>query len=147
VRFLAKGGHVDENEPVVVGEQGPETFVPDVPGTVVPSFHIPQPGQAAKTGRNVDRWPKVPASEYPGRFGGLEREILWQTRQAQNPFPTLMNMIDSGGVRLNQANWNRMLNDPALIALGRSRIEDRRNEDVARDPVTGIPIPPAFLGR
>ena len=52
--------------------------------------------------------------------------MLRQTRAAQDPAPGLMEMIDSGRLRLNAANWNKMLNDPSLIALGRSRIEDRR---------------------
>jgi hypothetical protein len=42
-RGLAKGGHVDDDETVVVGEEGPEVFVPDRPGTVVP--HMPQPAR------------------------------------------------------------------------------------------------------
>ena len=116
IRALAKGGHVAKDEPVVVGEEGPETFVPDQPGTVVP--HMPQPGK----GKNVDRWPKLPASEYPGRYGGVERESEWQTRQAQNPMPSLIDLVDSGRLPLNAANWHAMLNDPALIALGRSRM-------------------------
>lgn len=120
LRGLAKGGHVAKDEKVVVGEEGPETFVPDQPGTVFP--HMPQPGK----GKNVDRWPKGPASEYPGRYGGVEREIEWQTRQAQNPNPGLIDMINSGRLPLNEANWRAMLNDPSLIALGRSRMEDNR---------------------
>jgi hypothetical protein len=120
---LAKGGHVAKDEPVVVGEEGPEYFVPDQPGTVVP--HMPQPGKTGKS-ENIDRWPRLPAPNYPGRYGGVEREMLRQTRVAQDPKPSLMEMIDSGRVRLDQANWDRMLNDPDLIALGRSRMDDRR---------------------
>jgi len=119
-RFLAKGGHVAKDEPVVVGEEGPETFVPDQPGTVFP--HQPQPGK----GTNVDRWPKIPAPEYPGRYGGVEREMNRQTRAAQNPLLSLIDLIDSERLPLNAANWHAMLNDPALIALGRSRMDDRR---------------------
>jgi hypothetical protein len=117
---LAKGGHVAKDETVVVGEQGPEYFVPDEPGTVYP--HIPQSGKPG----NIDRWPKVPSSQYPGRYGGVEREMRRQTALAQDPQPTLMNMVDSGQLRLNEANWHSMLNDPYLTALGQSRIEDRR---------------------
>lgn len=36
-RGLAEGGHVAADEEVVVGEKGPEKFVPDVPGTIVPN--------------------------------------------------------------------------------------------------------------
>ena len=119
MRGLAKGGHVDKDEPVVVGEEGPEYFMPDRPGTVFP--HMPQPGK----GKNVDRWPKVPAPEYPGRYGGVEREYERQTREAQNPVPSLMDLVNSGRLRLTP-NWRAMLNDPSLIALGRSRMDDRR---------------------
>jgi len=123
LRGLAKGGHVDKDETVVVGEEGPETFVPDQPGTVVP--HMPQPGKSGKSG-NIDRWPKIPAPNFPGRYGGVEREMLRQTREAQNPVPSLIDMVDSERLPLNAANWHAMLNDPSLIALGRSRFEDRR---------------------
>jgi hypothetical protein len=119
-RGLAKGGHVAKDEPVVVGEEGPETFVPDQPGTVWP--HIPQSGKPG----NIDRWPRLPNVEQPGLYGGVEREIRRQTRAAQDPSPSLMDMIDSGRLPLNEANWRRMISDPDLIALGRSRMEDRR---------------------
>jgi hypothetical protein len=114
-RFLAKGGHVAKDEPVVVGEEGPETFVPDQPGTVVP--HMPPGG-----GDDFGRWPKVPTPDYPGRYAGVGREMKRQMREAQNPAPTLMDMIDSGRLRLNAANWHAMMNDPDLIALGQSRM-------------------------
>jgi hypothetical protein len=119
-RGLAKGGHVAKHEPVVVGEEGPEYFVPDQPGIVVP--HMPQPGGPG----NIDRWPRIPSVEHPGLYGGVEREIRRQTRAAQDVIPGLIDLIDSGWLRLNEANWNRMINDPELIELGRSRIEDRR---------------------
>ena len=136
-RALAKGGHVDEDEPVVVGEEGPEFFIPDQPGTVVP--HMPQPGKGGK----IDRWPKIPAPEYPGRFGGVEREMLRQTRNAQDPAPGLMEMIDSGRLRLNAANWKRMISDPDLIALGRSRMDDRRDGiDPGAEQFAAAPEPP-----
>ena len=65
MRGLAKGGHVDEDEPVVVGEEGPEYFVPDRPGTVVP--HMPQPGKG-ETCR--------PLAQAAGP--GLSRPIWWR---------------------------------------------------------------------
>jgi hypothetical protein len=33
---MAQGGYPQAGEPVIVGERGPEVFVPDVPGTIVP---------------------------------------------------------------------------------------------------------------
>src|SRR5262249_8513161 len=43
---------------------------------------------------------------------------------------------DLGGLRLNE-NWGKMIGDPALQALGRSRIEDRRqdNQGVGGQPI------------
>jgi hypothetical protein len=140
-RFLAKGGHVAKDEPVVVGEEGPETFVPDTAGTVVP--HQPQPGKTGKSD-NIDRWPKIPAPQFPGRYGGVEREMLRQTREAQNPVPTLIDLVDSGRLPLNAAHWRAMMNDPSLIALGQSRIEDRTQGNApepAPMPLEGPPDP------
>jgi hypothetical protein len=123
MRGLAKGGHVAKDEKVVVGEEGPEYFMPDQPGTVFP--HMPQAQR--EPSKNIDRWPKGPAVDYPGRYGGVEREMLRQTRAAQDIRPSLIDLIDSGRLPLNAANWHAMLNDPALIALGRSRMDDRRD--------------------
>jgi hypothetical protein len=43
---MGDGGRPYANEPVIVGEQGPEVFVPDQPGTVVP-FGMPVFGDMA----------------------------------------------------------------------------------------------------
>ena len=40
--------------------------------------------------------------------------------------PSLIDLVDSGRLPLNAANWDRLINNPDLIALGRSRFEDRR---------------------
>ena len=93
--------------------------MPDTPGTVVPSY-LPAGG-----GGNFGGWPKLPTPDYPGRYAGVGREIKRQTQEAQNPAQSLIDLVDSGRLRL--PNWDRMINDPSLIALGRSRIEDRRN--------------------
>jgi hypothetical protein len=141
VEARAEGGPVDKGRPYVVGEEGPEYFVPDEPGTILP--HMPQPGRGDP---NIGRWPKVTAPDYPGRYRGLEGGIKQATRNAQDPAPGLMEMIDSERMRLNQANWRRMLSDPRLIALGRSQMEDRRDQPPAgrlpTDPPWGyIPDP------
>jgi hypothetical protein len=36
MRAMAQGGYPYAGEPVLVGEQGPEVFIPDVPGTIIP---------------------------------------------------------------------------------------------------------------
>jgi hypothetical protein len=78
---------------------------------------MPQPG---KGDPNIGRWPKVPAPDYPGRYRVWKAQSNSGQRAAQNAEPTLMDLIDSGRLRLNAANWQRMLSDPALIALGQS---------------------------
>jgi len=83
---------------------------------VVP--HMPQSGG----GGDFGRWPKLPTPDYPGRYAGVGREMKRQMREAQNPMPSLMDLIDSGRLPLNAANWHAMMNDPSLIALGRSRM-------------------------
>ena len=35
--FLAKGGEVDESKPIIVGEEGPELFVPSSNGNIIPN--------------------------------------------------------------------------------------------------------------
>ena len=48
IPFLAKGGPAKRNQPYIVGEQGPELFMPNVSGTVVPNDQLSMgtaPGQ------------------------------------------------------------------------------------------------------
>lgn len=42
MRGFAEGGRPEPGAPAMVGEQGPEVFVPDEPGTVIPNHAIPQ---------------------------------------------------------------------------------------------------------
>lgn len=51
--FRAEGGPVDSRQPYVVGERGPELFVPDVAGTVIPNHKLAAAGSAG--GRGVTR--------------------------------------------------------------------------------------------
>jgi hypothetical protein len=44
---LAGGGRVPAGAPVLLGERGPEVFVPSTPGTVVPQFASPDFGAVA----------------------------------------------------------------------------------------------------
>jgi len=44
---MAEGGRAQAGEPVLVGERGPEVFVPSVPGTVVPQYAEPDFGAVA----------------------------------------------------------------------------------------------------
>lgn len=49
--FLASGGPADANTPYIVGEQGPELFVPNASGTVVPNNQL---GSAAHVTYNIN---------------------------------------------------------------------------------------------
>jgi hypothetical protein len=49
-----------------------------------------------------------------------------------------MDMIDSGRLPLNEANWHRMISDPDLIALGRSRMADRRDGSDMPEPEPNV---------
>jgi hypothetical protein len=44
--FLAKGGPAKAGSPYIVGEQGPELFVPGSSGTVIPNDRMGQMGSA-----------------------------------------------------------------------------------------------------
>jgi hypothetical protein len=128
IEARAEGGPTKKGKPYLVGEEGAETFVPDEPGTIVP--YAPR-----ATGKeNFGKWPRVPSPDHPGQYICLGGAIQNATRAAQNPLPSLMDLIDSGvlmvlidkGV-LPEPSL-RWLYDPRLIAMGRARIEDRRNE-------------------
>jgi hypothetical protein len=40
----------------------------------------------------------------------------------------LLQLLDTGALRIHPQNWERMLADPAFRAMGGARIEDRRND-------------------
>jgi hypothetical protein len=78
LRQMAGGGRPRAHEPVIVGERGPEVFVPDVPGTIVPQY-FEEPYRA-------------PHSAYPGNpvamgetFGRLVRPAAWDAWLASRP--------------------------------------------------------------
>jgi hypothetical protein len=61
---MAEGGHVRAGEPVLVGEHGPEVFVPGVPGSVLPKWKH-------GWGRDFDQ-------ETPGRTLGKAADLVHQ---------------------------------------------------------------------
>lgn len=114
IRAMKDGGRPMANEAVLVGEDGPELFVPDVPGAIVP--YVPPIGKGSKS------WPKAPTPDYPGMYAGYGREIQRQNRERQNLAPLLMQMIDTGALKLNEKAW-----DDFIKAQKPSKnIEDRR---------------------
>jgi len=53
---MAEGGRAQAGEPILVGESGPEVFVPSTPGTVVPQTYL-DPAQAMpEISPRVDAW-------------------------------------------------------------------------------------------
>jgi len=46
IRHAADGGRTPQDRPILVGERGPEVFVPSTPGTVVPQYAEPNFGIA-----------------------------------------------------------------------------------------------------
>jgi hypothetical protein len=71
---MAEGGHAQRHQPIVVGERGPEVFVPDVSGTVVaaqpPAMTVLPPGAPMKADPRL-----VPASA-TDYYDALERNGL-----------------------------------------------------------------------
>jgi len=116
-RGLKDGGRPNPGEVVLVGEEGPELFVSDTPGTIVP--YIPGPGRGDRT------WPKAPTPDMPGKVSGYGRELQRRVQDAQNMFYPLMGMIETGAIRLNEKNWEKFLRAQAPS----KNIEDRRNKD------------------
>ena len=53
IPFLAKGGPAEAGKPHIVGEEGPELFVPGRSGTVIPNDQIRSKGGAEVSGKNV----------------------------------------------------------------------------------------------
>lgn len=78
LRGMADGGRPYEDEPIVVGERGPELFVPDRPGTVLPADD-PWARAAAKTGHR-------------GRAEGAGTKFV----EGGYGVPSLYKMLDEG---------------------------------------------------
>lgn len=67
IRELALGGPVAAGEPVIVGENQPEVFVPQTAGTVLPN--VPGSAAANATGK-ADYWRQYVMSKYGSGRGG-----------------------------------------------------------------------------
>src|SRR5262249_13360263 len=94
----------------IVGERGPELFVPDENGAVVPQYYIPNKSNNLNKGQN--NWPKVPATDAPGRYHGLGREMAVQTLDAERPDygpGGLLELMRLAPLRINPAAWDRFL--------------------------------------
>ena len=55
IPFFAEGGRTTANQPIVVGERGPELFVPNTSGTVIPNDELGMgSGSAGMSGSDVN---------------------------------------------------------------------------------------------
>src|SRR4030095_6791893 len=138
---LAEGGKAKKGKPYIVGEEGPELFVPDESGAVVPNsaqFYMPQRGEPA-----YRTWPKVPSQDYPGRYEGLGRAMRVQQELAEDQMygpGGLLDLMQSRAagkrlgappvLRINPANWDRFLREQTPY----THIEDRRQYDPMMQP-------------
>lgn len=69
---FAEGGPVAAGQPIIIGEQGPEIFVPDTPGTILPNdYSSPGGGAGAAAGATVNLY--MPDAKNRDPFKVLER--------------------------------------------------------------------------
>jgi hypothetical protein len=66
---MAQGGRPQAGEPVLVGESGPEVFVPSKPGVVVPSYQKP--------GSDFGVYRELPGQEMPAISPRVEAWDRW----------------------------------------------------------------------
>jgi hypothetical protein len=112
----AEGGRFMQNQPVLVGERGPELFVPNVPGTVVPQYAEPRPMTDAEYMRNPDwlRPPTDPAAILDAQrgtdtlVGPLVRPEAWDRWLANTPESENIEDQRSDDQRdMDQLRWRR----------------------------------------
>jgi hypothetical protein len=82
-RQMAGGGRPRAGEPVIVGEEGPEVFVPDMPGTIVPN-------------------PPSPMRVYTP----AEKEMLAERERRSSD---IYGVLAGNGLQLNPAAWDAWL--------------------------------------
>jgi hypothetical protein len=91
MRAMAQGGFPNAGEPVIVGERGPEVFVPNVPGEIIPG---PMSRLGALSG-DLSRTPSLSAQlgygDIPNAppWGQLSPDQQWQylRRQSEKQYP------------------------------------------------------------
>jgi hypothetical protein len=86
--WLADGGPVEPGQYYTVGERGPETFVPAVPGHIVPGMPLLDPGSAVRPSEMplYDPYSAVRPSEMPlydpySAVRGSERDFFGGRRR------------------------------------------------------------------
>ncbi len=76
------GGPVDQDRPYMVGEAGPEVFVPSSSGTIVPTGPLPLPGRGVDPSGTLGGMPGQ-----SGRYGGINPGGMYSTRTGPYEIP------------------------------------------------------------
>lgn len=88
--FLAEGGNAQANKPYIVGERGPELFVPKGTGTVVPNNQLG--ASQPVTNNYVYNISAVDAQSVARLFANNRQALLGSVEQAKKELPTRRGM-------------------------------------------------------
>src|SRR5262245_36818403 len=122
--FAAEGGRIKKKKEK---EEKDDDF--DVIPLEEAQFYIPYDPRGTKT------WPKAPTPDFPGRYAGVGRELMRQTRKAEEAAmaDAVPKELFGMGMRVNPQNWDNFIaNTPRS-----THIEDRRFYDPTKDETTG----------
>jgi lambda family phage tail tape measure protein len=84
--FLAEGGPADANTPYIVGERGPELFVPRTAGTVVPNNQISNIGSTTNVTNNYIN--AIDTKSFEDRLLGSSNAVWAANQYAGKNMPT-----------------------------------------------------------
>lgn len=84
--FLAEGGPADANTPYIVGERGPELFVPRTSGTVVPNNQISNMGSTTNVTNNYIN--AIDTKSFEDRLLGSSNAVWAANQYAGKNMPT-----------------------------------------------------------
>lgn len=90
----ALGGKVEKNQPYIVGERGPETFVPDRPGTIVADASGSLPA-----GAKFDEEPVMlpPGAKFDDESTSEKAARVFQNVKPEGPISGLLSLIRTAG--------------------------------------------------
>jgi phage-related minor tail protein len=84
--FLAEGGPADANTPYVVGERGPELFIPRSSGTVIPNNQISNIGSTTNVTNNYIN--AIDTKSFEDRLLGSSNAVWAANQYAGKNMPT-----------------------------------------------------------